>query len=399
MFSLIRKTFQQWARSGTRAGAQREPVRHLQVESLEDRNLLSLTGSEFLVNSTLSKPQYEAAVASSPIGRSIVVWTNPKAPKDYDIKGQIFDSSGHKIGKEITIAGSREHEHTAAVAMDAKGNFVVVWEIDFTSTDKDIRAARFRADGTKIGSEFRVAWSYRSEYDPDIAMASNGDFIISYTMQYSGSDTDVFAKMYSASASLRKTITIANSSKAEAQTSVAAAPDGRFDVAYVMQNNIYLQRFNKSGSRLGTTTVIATSKTEVNPDVAMDSNGNAIVAWQVRSGKTWDIQARRVSSSGSLSSVINIRASAYQETAPTVSIATSGSKFVVAYQSDSASTKRVQITEVSASNSIVRTSTITGLTDPSISMGPNSTYFVVANSLGSRGSDHDGGIFGRLGRL
>src|SRR4051794_10506572 len=127
MFSFFRQTFCQWARSGTRAGAQAPPVRRLECEALEARNLLSLSSTQLLVNTTKLHPQNQPAVASSSIGRSVVVWTDNKSSIDKDIKAQVYDSTGHKVGREITITGTRNNEYNPTVAMDARGNFVVVW--------------------------------------------------------------------------------------------------------------------------------------------------------------------------------------------------------------------------------------------------------------------------------
>ncbi len=400
MFSFFRQTFRQWARSGTRLGAQRGPVRQLRCEALEDRTLLSLTGTEFLVNTSRLKPQNQPAVASSSIGRSVVVWTEAKASRDYDIKAQRYDSSGRKVGREIVITNSREHEHSPTVAMDARGNFVVVWTIDFTPTDKDIWAARYRSDGTRIGSAFRVAWSHRSEHAPSVAMAANGDFVVSYSFQFTTSDADVYAKLYRANGSLARTITVADSARSEGQSSVAAASDGRFAIAHVRQDNVYLQRYTRTGTRVGgEVAVAATSRREQAPDVAMDNSGNAVVAFQT-STSTWNVQARRVSSSGTLGPLVTVATTSAQEAAPSVAIHPTTKKFVVAYQSDTGSTKSVKVTEVSASNRVVRTSVLgTRLTDPSVSVGTSSRFLVVASSIGRRGIDADGGVFGRMGVL
>ena len=69
MFSFFRQTFCQRARSGTRTGAQAPAVRRLECETLEDRTLLSLSGTQLLVNTTKLHPQNQPAVASSPLGR------------------------------------------------------------------------------------------------------------------------------------------------------------------------------------------------------------------------------------------------------------------------------------------------------------------------------------------
>lgn len=400
MFSFFRQTFCQWARSGTRTGAQAPPVRRLECEALEDRTLLSLSGTELLVNSTTLHPQNQPAVATSPIGRSVVVWTENKTSTDRDIKAQLYDFAGHKVGKELTITGTRNNEYNPVVAMDGKGNFVVVWTIDFYASDKDLWGARFRSDGTRIGSPFEVAWSPHAEYDPSIAMAGNGAFVVSYTQVFSGSDTDVYARLFRADNTLVRTITLSDSTRPEGQTSVAMTPDGRFDVAYNDKDNIVLQRFNKYGTRLATEVIANSSRLERAPDVAMDNNGNAVVAWQVSSGTDWNIQARRVSSTGTLGSVLNLAATAALETAPSVALDPTDGKFVLAYQADTSSTKSVKVTEVSASNSIVRTSLFgTGVTDTSVCVNANHSYLVVASSIGRTTLDADGGVFAKLGQL
>jgi len=400
MFSFLGQTFGLWARSGTRTGAQTPPVRRLECEALEDRTLLSLSGTEVLVNTTRLHVQNQPAVASSPNGRSVVVWTDHKAPNDSDVKAQLFDSTGHKIGKEITITGTRNNEYNPTVAMDATGNFVVVWTIDFFGSDKDLWGARFRSDGTRIGSPFAVAWSPHAEYDPSIALAANGDFVVTYTQVFSGSDTDVYARMFRSDNSLVRTITLSDSTRPEGQTNVAASPDGRFDVVYNDMDNIVLQRFNKDGTRLATEVIANTSRPERVPDVAMDNYGNAVVAWQVGVGSNWNIQARRVRSTGMLGSTINIQATTALETAPSVSIDPNTSKYVVAYQATTGTTTTVKVSEVTASNVVARTSTFgTGLTDPSVSVRVNHSYLVIASSVGSRGIDPDGGVFEKLGQL
>jgi hypothetical protein len=375
-------------------------VRRLECEALEDRTLLSLSGTDFLVNSTRLHPQNQPAVASSPSGHSVVVWTDNKTSIDRDIKAQLYDSTGHKIGKELTITATRNNEYNPVVAMDAKGNFVVVWTIDFYGSDTDLWGARFRYDGTPLGQPFEVAWSPHAEYDPSIAMAGNGNFVVTYTYVFAGADTDVYARMFKADGTLVRTITLSDSTRPEGQTSVAMTPDGRFDVAYNDNNNILLQRFNAYGTRLATEVIANTSALERAPDVAMDNNGKAVVAWQVSSGTNWNLRARRVSSSGALGSVLPIAATAALETAPAVALDPTDGRYVVAYQSDTSLTKSVKVAEVSASNIITRTSTFgMGVTDASVSVNVHHSYLVVASSIGRTSFDLDGGVFGKLGQL
>jgi hypothetical protein len=206
--------------------------------------------------------------------------------------------------------------------------------------------------------------------------------------------------MFRSDNSVARTITLSDSTRIERQTNVAASLDGRFDVVYNDKDNIVLQRFNKYGTRLATQVLAGTTRLERAPDVAMDNYGNAVVAWQVAVGSNWNVQARRVSSTGALGSVINIQATAALETAPSVSLDPTSRKYVVAYQADTSTTKSVKVSEVTASNVIARTSTFgTRLTDASVSVRVNHSYLVIASSVGSRGTDSDGGVFEKLGQL
>src|SRR5262249_28970710 len=118
MFSF----FRQWARNGTRKGAQAPAVRRLECESLEDRTLPSLTGAQLFARSLPLADH--AVVASVPGGRSVVAWEVAVSSRDHDIKAQVFDSSGHKLGGVIAVASGRVNQYTPTVAVNAAGQFV-----------------------------------------------------------------------------------------------------------------------------------------------------------------------------------------------------------------------------------------------------------------------------------
>jgi hypothetical protein len=106
-----------------------------------------------LVNSLHRGIQDQPVSATSNSGASVVVWTDYSDAIDRgDIKAQRLDASGHKVSGEILVAGGRNPQHDPAVAMDARGNFAVVWTHDFSPTDKDLHAAVFRANGTRLCS-------------------------------------------------------------------------------------------------------------------------------------------------------------------------------------------------------------------------------------------------------
>src|SRR5262249_1691898 len=149
------------------------PVRRLECESLEDRMLLSLTRAQLFANSLPSADH--AVVASYPGGRSVVAWQVANTSLDHDIKAQLFTASGSKVGSVITVASGRTNQYNPTVAVNATGQFVVAWTIDFTRTDKDIHATLFRANGSRVKNDFPVAWSYKSEYTPKAGIDARGN--------------------------------------------------------------------------------------------------------------------------------------------------------------------------------------------------------------------------------
>src|SRR5262249_12986430 len=152
---------------------------------------------------------------------------------DHDIKAQIFDSSGHKVGGVLSVASGRSNQYTPTVAVNANGQFVVAWATDFTRTDKDIHATLFRANGTRVRSDFPVAWSYKAEYATKAGIDARGNFDISYTLKYGGTDTDVKVAMFNTSGTFLRTVNVASTTRVETNAGITVAADGRFAVTYL----------------------------------------------------------------------------------------------------------------------------------------------------------------------
>src|SRR5690242_5967695 len=133
MFSYIRQTFCQWARTGTRVGAQPRAVRRLECEALEDRMLLSATGAQLFA---ANLPAADHAVtASTPDGRSVAVWQQPTGSNGFtDLHAQLFSATGQKVGGDILVAGNLENQYDPAVAINTAGQFVIAWTLQFSTT-------------------------------------------------------------------------------------------------------------------------------------------------------------------------------------------------------------------------------------------------------------------------
>ncbi|MFO0960514.1 MAG: hypothetical protein U0800_24280 [Isosphaeraceae bacterium] len=188
-----------------------------------------------------------------------------------------------------------------------------------------------------------------------------GNFAVSYTRNTNNNNPDIFAKQYSSNGTLLNVVNVATSSKAETHSSIAMAPDGRFDVAFQRQfsssdDDILVNRYGPTGVLFGTNAVATSGDREQAPSISMDNFGNAVVAYQkfdpgfLGFGGDWDIKARRISgTTGQLvGGEINIRNTGDDEVLPSVALRRGGGGFVVAYNRSGA----VEVAEVSSSSTV-----------------------------------------------
>src|SRR5262245_38253156 len=130
MSSLFRSRSHRPAPKAAESRPRRPRRQRLGLEALEGRQLLALSTVEFPVNTTTRNIQFSSDNASAANGIKVVVWTDQFATthQDNDIRAQMYNADGSTRGGEIVVEFSgldQEHPH---VAMDAFGEFVVVYE-------------------------------------------------------------------------------------------------------------------------------------------------------------------------------------------------------------------------------------------------------------------------------
>src|SRR5262245_52346418 len=214
-------------------------------------------GTEFRVNTRTTGSQSIPEVASDSSGGFVVVW--PSLYQDGDSIGvfaQRFNSSGARLGVELQVnTYTTGVQYLPAVAVDADGDFVVVW----ASSGQDgsftgVFGRRFAANGSAQASEFQVSvYAPGDQYHPDVAIDADGDFIAVWeSAGQDGSGYGIFARRFPS----------------------GGAPGSEFQVT---EHTLGAQSF---------------------PVVAMDDAGDFVVAW--RSGHDGDgtgVFARRFGAS------------------------------------------------------------------------------------------------------
>ncbi len=210
----------------------------------------SPVGGEFQVNTTTTGNQGWPSVAMSPAGEFVVAWYDTSlAPPDTSfgsIQGQRYAADGSPVGGEFQVnTFTTGDQWRPSVGMSAGGDFTVVWS-NFVSAgtppprDLRVQGQRFAADGSPLGDEFQVN-TYTAEFqtDPRVAVDADGDFVVVWPSYGSGAGPDssswgVLGRRYLADGTALGGEFQINTYTTDRQSSpaVAADPDGDFVVAW-----------------------------------------------------------------------------------------------------------------------------------------------------------------------
>ncbi|MEZ0368471.1 MAG: hypothetical protein ACAI44_05210 [Candidatus Sericytochromatia bacterium] len=288
--------------------------------------------SEFLVNTYTGGHQYQQDAAMDLDGDYVVVW---KDEANSAIIAQRYDEDSQAKGDPITVFQSTLASYThPAVAMDDDGDFVVTWTgygslVGGTESGDSysIVARRYNANGSPDGSAFQVnTYTTNTQMFPDVAMDSDGDFVIVWENNYNtdngdGGKADIRAQRYKSSGSATGEEFVINPPDPNGANwdkfpAVAMDGDGDFvvvwpDYDYADDIEDYLirgRRFSRTGSAKGNQFTVTADNNYVGndktaaPDVAMDFEGNFVVAWTYddeQDGDNRGVYAQRYSSTGS----------------------------------------------------------------------------------------------------
>ncbi|WP_284186858.1 cadherin domain-containing protein, partial [Zoogloea oryzae] len=281
---------------------------------------LTTQGAETLVNTTTTGTQTEnwsaKTVAMDANGNYVVIWMDGSGATDtgIGIYGQRYNASGVAQGAQFHVnTYTTDNQRNPAVAMDANGNFVVVWESNSQDgSSYGIYAQRYNSSGVAQGSEFRVnTTTTYDQIEASVAMDANGNFVVAWQSwsQDLVNTNGIYAQRYNSSGVAQGSEFLVNTYTTESQTepSVAMDASGNFVIAWQSfgqdgdNEGIYAKRYNSSGVVQGSEFHVSTYTTSNQdlPVVAMDSTGNFVVVWESnQDGSGNGIYGQRYNSSG-----------------------------------------------------------------------------------------------------
>jgi hypothetical protein len=361
--------------------------------------------TEFQVNATIAGKQEKPVVGQAADGGLVVIWQGEDSDNK-GIFGRIFNADGTPVGADFpvntTTIGKQE---SPAVDVAPDGSFVVVWQSpDFD--DKGIFAQMFLADGTPLGTEFRVNATETGKQDkPRVAVAGDGRFVVIWQAE-DLDDRGVFGQAFNAIGQpvgpefRANTIEIGK----QDQPDLALAPDGSFIVVWKSPDadgyGVFGQRFDMNGLPVGTefqANSLWTGK-QGEPRAAVSASGQFMIVWRADIAGEKDVYARRYDASGvplGVEFVVNSITSGKQDK-PDVAMADDGRSMVVWKSDDLNKHISGQLFDAMGNPSggelqFSEPGTVSA-DRPSVSFAPNAASFVVV----WQAEDGDGkGVFGR----
>ena len=264
-------------------------------------------GDEFQVNTYTTGSQWFPGVVMDADGDFVIVWESgdyfqPQDGSNSGIFGQRYDRNGVAQGTEFQInTHTTDRQSKPSVAMDAAGNFVVVWQsYNQDGSDSGIFARRYNQNGIALEDEFQVnTFTTHQQYEPQIARDKNGNFVVTWTsgafdtIGQDGSGYGIFAQLYTAAGNTQgdefqvNTYTLGNQGYMAGST-VALDADGDFVIAWAGGNEqdgsgygIFAQRYAADGNKQENEFQVNTYTTSFQgyPDVALDQDGDFAMVW------------------------------------------------------------------------------------------------------------------------
>ncbi len=258
-------------------------------------------GDEFRIDNLTSSFSYTAspAVASLANGGFVASWSEEYYTGDDFVlrtKAQLLDSRGTKIGSEFVV-NDKDSGDGAVIAALENGSFVISWA-DYLSRDYDVKAQIFNANGTKIGSTFLVSsQTSDDQIAPAIADLGNGGFVVSWATRdatQDGSGSAIKAQIFDAGGAKIGSEFLVNSHTAQNQLSptITGLANGGFVASWVTTNSaerygvatgtaIKAQLFDAGGAKIGSELFVNSQESYSlsQPVITSLTDGGFLVSW------------------------------------------------------------------------------------------------------------------------
>ncbi len=237
-------------------------------------------GAEFRVNTTATGSQKNSVIGMNSSGKFVIAWQGEGPGDASGVFFRQFNADGTAIDAtdqrgNLTSSGN---EINAATAMDDSGNFVIFWE-----QSQHIFFQRFSSGGAAAGGMVQVDHVLATSIGPAVAMDANGNFTVVYREDLIVTGT--WGKGYYADGSLRYTWFQAGTGDSRSP-SIGMSADGSYIVTWEKSgdgsgNGIYARKYGSngiaSGSEFRVNSYVDGNQTK--SSIAVTDLNNFVVVW------------------------------------------------------------------------------------------------------------------------
>jgi hypothetical protein len=189
-------------------------------------------------------------VAMSPTGSFVVAWVAYTSSAS-SVSTQRYNAAGAPQGPRTLVnPGSDLVVRVALVAMDAAGDYAVVYDGSPDLVREDVYVRLYNAAGVAQGPATPVGGtSAGDQFDPAIAMDASGDYLVVWdTHQQEGDDPNIHGRRFSSTGSPLGGEFRANLDTTDTQINPAAALDADGDAlvawfSHYPNNDVFARRF------------------------------------------------------------------------------------------------------------------------------------------------------------
>jgi hypothetical protein len=235
-------------------------------------------GAEFRVNTFTGGWQTDPRVAVDAAGNFLVVWRADQGASGPGAYAQRYSPAGVPMGSEIRLI-----EHASpSIAMEADGDFVLAWNSQ-QPIGAIARVQRFDSAGAPKGPAVQVNTITSSQhYSAEVAVSDGGEFVVAWQADFV-SGSVVYARAYDANGQPTGTeFRVADGVRPR----IAMEPDGDFVVTWsrgdFSDTDVYARRYARSAQPRGSEFRVnsVTTGQQILPSVAVDANGGFVIIWQ-----------------------------------------------------------------------------------------------------------------------
>jgi hypothetical protein len=245
-------------------------------------------------------------VAMDPDGNAVAVWYQADATGRFDVWSNRYTPNDGWTGAELIEHVDAGDARWPQVAMDSRGNAVVVWQqCDGEDCDPDSGDSRWNISSNRYTSG--VGWDVQTPIDrdagdatrPHVAVDANGNAVAVWQQEAAGR-LDVWARHYAASsadwegAELIETLDTGDALRPQ----VAMDPHGNAVAVWSQDDgtsdDIWSNRYTPSGGWGMAQRIEGNDSAEARrPKIAMDPDGSAVVVWTQPDGVHISIWSNR----------------------------------------------------------------------------------------------------------